>query len=70
MARDLRTVPFLHRDVPEHRPARAHVSPDDGNKRLAIDLLRDAYDGDIDVTLRTRSSPFWGVDVVTQAQLA
>ena len=66
----LHTVPFftatfqntvLH--VPMYHPVTA-------DERLAIDLLRDAYNGNIDVTLRTRSSPFWGVDVVTQAQLA
>ena len=40
------------------------------DERLAIDLLRDAYSGNVDVTLRTRSSPFWGVEVATQVQLA
>jgi hypothetical protein len=66
----LHTVPFftatfettiLH--VPMYHPMTA-------DERLAIDLLRDAYSGNVDVTLRTRSSPFWGVDVVTQVQLA
>jgi hypothetical protein len=44
--------------------------PMTADERLAIDLLRDAYSRNVDVTLRTRSSPFWGLDVVTQVQLA
>ena len=35
----------------------------------AIDLLRDAYGSNVDVALHSRTSPFWGVDVVTQVQL-
>jgi Peptidase family M23 len=66
----LYTVPFftatfdtsvLH--VPMYGPMTA-------DERLAIDLLRDAYSGSTDVTVRSRTSPFWGVDVVTQVQLA
>jgi hypothetical protein len=63
------TVPFfaatfdatvLH--VPMYHPMTA-------DEPLAIDLLRDAYSGNVEVTLRSRPSPFWGVDVVTQVQL-
>jgi Peptidase family M23 len=66
----LHTVPFftatfdtgvLH--VPMYQPMSA-------DERLAIDLLRDAYSRNVDVTLRSRTSPFWGVEVVTQVQLA
>jgi hypothetical protein len=43
------------------------MTPDE---RLAIELLRDAYRGNVDVALRSRASAFWGVDVVTQVGLA
>ena len=65
----LHTVPFftatfgttvLH--VPMYPPMTA-------DERLAIDLLRDAYGSNADVALHSRTSPFWGVDVVTQVQL-
>jgi hypothetical protein len=40
------------------------------DEQLAVDLLRDAYGANVDCTLRFRASAFWGVDVVTQVQLA
>ena len=64
------TVPFfaatfgataLH--VPMYEP----MTADEG---LAIDLLRDAYRDNVDVTPRYRTSSFWGVDVITQVALA
>ena len=35
-------------------------APMAADERLTIDLLRDAYSGNVDVTLRSRPSPFWG----------
>ncbi len=66
----LHTVPFFTATFETtvlHVPMYAPMTADE---RLAIDLLRDAYSGNVDVTLRSRASPFWGVDVVTQVQLA
>jgi hypothetical protein len=39
------------------------------DERATIDLLRDAYRDNVDLTPRYRSSSFWGVDVVTQVTL-
>ena len=39
------------------------------DERLAVDLLRDAYGANVDCTLRSRTSAFWGIDIVTQVQL-
>jgi murein DD-endopeptidase MepM/ murein hydrolase activator NlpD len=50
-----------------HVPMYPPVTPDE---RLVIDLLRDAYTHNVDVTLRWRASTFWGVDVVTQVELS
>jgi hypothetical protein len=44
--------------------------PMTADERLAIDLLRDAHRDNVDLTLRYRTSAFWGVDVVTQVALA
>lgn len=49
--------------VPMYEPMTA-------DERLAIDLLRDAYRDNVDLTPRYRTSAFWGVDVVTQIALA
>lgn len=49
--------------VPMYEPMTA-------DERLAIDLLRDAYRDNVDVTARYRASSFWGVDVITQVALA
>jgi hypothetical protein len=49
--------------VPMYEPMTA-------DERLAIDLLRDAYRDNVDVTPRYRASSFWGVDVITQVALA
>jgi hypothetical protein len=65
----LHTVPFFTATFETtvlHVPMYAPMAADE---RLTIDLLRDAYSGNVDVTLRSRPSPFWGVDVVTQVQL-
>jgi murein DD-endopeptidase MepM/ murein hydrolase activator NlpD len=67
------TVPFFTAtfDTGEstvlHVPMYPRMTPDE---RLAVDLLRDAQARAIDVTLRWRASTFWGVDVVTQVELA
>jgi hypothetical protein len=58
---DAETATVLH--VPLHEPMTT-------DERLAVDLLRDAYGANVDCTLRFRASAFWGVDVVTQVQLA
>jgi hypothetical protein len=49
--------------VPMYEPMTA-------DERLAIDLLRDAYRDNVDLTPRYRTSAFWGIDVVTQVALA
>jgi Peptidase family M23 len=49
--------------VPMYEPMTA-------DERLAIDLLRDAYRDNVDLTPRYRTSAFWGVDVITQVALA
>jgi Peptidase family M23 len=49
--------------VPMYEPMTA-------DERLTIDLLRDAYRDNVDLTPRYRTSAFWGVDVITQAALA
>jgi hypothetical protein len=69
----LHTVPFFTATFETDATTVLHVpmyEPTTADERLAIDLLRDAYRGNVDVVLRTRVSPFWGVDVVTQVQLA
>lgn len=38
-------------------------------ERLTIDLLREAHRRAAGVTVRTRTSSFWGVDIVTQVEL-
>jgi hypothetical protein len=53
--------------------ATVHVpmyEPMTADERLAIDLLRDAYRDNVDLTPRYRTSSFWGVDVVTQVALS
>jgi len=39
------------------------------DEQLIIELLRDAYSRSADVAVRSRTSPFWGVEVVTGVQL-
>ena len=68
----INTVPFFTatfdagRSTVLHVPMYAPMTPDE---RLTVDLLRDAYTRNVDVTLRWRASTFWGVDVVTQVEL-
>jgi murein DD-endopeptidase MepM/ murein hydrolase activator NlpD len=68
----INTVPFFTttfdagRSTVLHVPMYPPVTPDE---RLIVDLLRDAYTRNVDVTLRWRASTFWGVDVVTQVEL-
>jgi Peptidase family M23 len=66
----LHTVAFLEATFDT---ATLHVpmyEPMTADERLAIDLLRDAYRDNVDLTPRYRTSAFWGVDVITQAALA
>jgi hypothetical protein len=69
----LHTVAFFTATFESDATTVLHVpmyEPMTADERLVIDLLRDAYGANVDVTLRSRTSPFWGVDVVTQVQLA
>jgi hypothetical protein len=65
----LHTVPFF---TATFETAVLHVpmyEPMTADERLLVDLLRDAHARNLDVTVRSRASSFWGVDVVTQIQL-
>lgn len=69
----INTVPFFTATFGAGVPAVLHVPmypPMTLDERLAVDLLRDAHTRNIDVTLHWRASTFWGVDVVTQVELA
>ena len=69
----LHTVPFFSASFEAEDAISAHVpmyEPMTEDERLAIDLLRDAHRGGIDVALRFASSTFWGLDVVTQVELS
>ena len=69
----INTVPFFTATFDTGRSTVLHVPmypPMTSDERLAVDLLRDAHTRNIDVTLRWRASTFWGVDVVTQVELA
>ena len=69
----LHTVPFFTATFEADTTTVLHVpmyDPMTPDERLAIELLRDAYRGNVDVALRSRASAFWGVDVVTQVGLA
>jgi hypothetical protein len=66
----LNAIPFF---TAAFATATVHVpmyEPMTADERLAVELLRDAYRGNVDVTVRFRRSSFWGVDVVTQVALA
>jgi murein DD-endopeptidase MepM/ murein hydrolase activator NlpD len=70
--RRIDTIPFWTATFDGDPPAVLHVPmypPMTPDERSTIDLLRDAYARNIDVTLRWRPSTFWGVDVVTQVEL-
>ncbi len=69
----INTVPFFTATFDTGRSTVLHVpmySPMTLDEQLIVDLLRDAYARNIDVTLRWRASTFWGLDVVTQVELA
>jgi hypothetical protein len=69
----LHTVPFFTTTFEADTTTVLHVpmyEPMTADERLATDLLRDAYSRNVDVTLRSRTSTFWGVDVVTQVELS
>lgn len=67
----IHTFPFFFArfdgDVTLHVPLYEPVSEEE---RLTVRLLREARSGGIGVALAFRRSSFWGVDVVTQAELA
>ena len=68
----INTVPFFTVTFDVGRSTVLHVpmyAPMSADERLTVDLLRDAYARNVDVTLRWRTSTFWGVDVVTQVEL-
>jgi hypothetical protein len=70
--RHIDTIPFWTATFDGDPPTVLHVPmypPMTPDERLVIDLLRDAYARNVDVTLRWRASTFWGVDVVTQVEL-
>lgn len=69
----IHTVPFFTATFGTDPPTVVHVpmyAPMTLDEQLAVDLLRDAHARNADVTLRRRASTFWGVDVVTQVELA
>jgi Peptidase family M23 len=69
----LHTVPFFSATFAAEAALSVHVpmyEPMTEDERLAVDLLRDAHRDNIDVALRFVSSSFWGLDVVTQVELA
>lgn len=67
----IHTVPFFFArfegEITVHVPLYEPVSEEE---RLTVRLLREARRGGIGVALAFRRSSFWGVDVVTQAELA
>ena len=68
----LHTVPFFTATFETDTTSVLHVpmyEPMTADERLLITLLRDAYSRNDDVAVRSRTSSFWGVDVVTQVQL-
>src|SRR6185436_15823863 len=68
----LHTVPFFTATFEADMTTVLHVplyEPMTADERLAVDLLRQAYADNVDCTLRSRASAFWGVDVITQVQL-
>lgn len=67
----IHTVPFFFAAVAGGR--RLHVplyEPVTEGERLIVAVLRDAHRRGRGVLLHVRASAFWGVDVVTQAELA
>jgi hypothetical protein len=68
----LHAVPFFTATFETDPESVLHVpmyEPMTVDERLLIDLLRDAYRRNAEVAIRSRTSPFWGVEVVTQVQL-
>lgn len=69
----LHAVPFFSAAFGAETADAVHVpmyEPMTEDERLAIGLLRDAHRRGAGAVVRFRSSPFWGVDVVTQVELA
>jgi Peptidase family M23 len=68
----LHTVPFFSATFETDTTRVLYVpmyEPMTADEQLLIDLLREAYYRNADVAVRSRTSPFWGIDVVTQVQL-
>jgi hypothetical protein len=68
----LHGVPFFTATFETETPTVVYVpmyEPMTADEHLIIDLLRDAYSRRAGVAVRSRPSPFWGVEVVTGVQL-
>ena len=66
-------VPFFAATFATDAPSTVHVplyEPVGTDERLTVDLLRDAHARNVDVVVHRRASAFWGLDVVTQVELA